>query len=306
MPTYLELYANQNQVQIQHLALLNMQMQQQRQAAAFQANISQALFETERAARRVQATLRHDLFAAAVVAQGWGRRIHGVHAGLFHDVQSKHAWTNACAALDGAVRAARNDGRLAANLEGYFNRTDRHDALVRAVQGAGGNAQDPHGSVQAAEENAKRAASDLPMYGFGVAGVAFLGGLLVDGGLGALGFVAVIGTGIWWFSMHNERQRRLRVAAGIKHAVSEFVAFQESPDGGGWLRDAWTQHPLIFNEPPPEEPQAPSSQGGGSQTYVERKLVERQVVVVRCKFCKQLAPVDLPTCEHCGAPGFGS
>ena len=57
MPTYFELTAQQNQVQIQQLSLLNMQVRQQQQAAAFQANISQALFETE----KVLYELRYEL-----------------------------------------------------------------------------------------------------------------------------------------------------------------------------------------------------------------------------------------------------
>lgn len=35
---------------------------------------------------------------------------------------------------------------------------------------------------------------------------------------------------------------------------------------------------------------------------VEReKVIERQVVVTRCGFCKKLTPVDLTACENCGA-----
>jgi len=34
---------------------------------------------------------------------------------------------------------------------------------------------------------------------------------------------------------------------------------------------------------------------------VER-IIERQVVVTRCRFCAYLTPVDLDVCRHCGAP----
>lgn len=35
---------------------------------------------------------------------------------------------------------------------------------------------------------------------------------------------------------------------------------------------------------------------------VEReKVIERQVIVTRCGFCKKLTPVDLTACENCGA-----
>jgi hypothetical protein len=33
-------------------------------------------------------------------------------------------------------------------------------------------------------------------------------------------------------------------------------------------------------------------------------VVERQVVVTRCKFCRGHTPLDAPTCHHCGAAGF--
>lgn len=36
------------------------------------------------------------------------------------------------------------------------------------------------------------------------------------------------------------------------------------------------------------------------EKHVER-IVERQVVVMRCRFCKKLTPVDLTACESCGA-----
>ncbi|MFO0549675.1 MAG: hypothetical protein U0271_14885 [Polyangiaceae bacterium] len=63
--------------------------------------------------------------------------------------------------------------------------------------------------------------------------------------------------------------------------------------------------PSLFYEPA-AEPSGPSSAPGSAQVYVERKLVERQIVVVRCRFCQQLTPVDRKECEHCGSPGFGS
>ena len=34
---------------------------------------------------------------------------------------------------------------------------------------------------------------------------------------------------------------------------------------------------------------------------VEKVIVERQVVVTRCRYCKELTPVDLTECKSCGA-----
>ena len=37
---------------------------------------------------------------------------------------------------------------------------------------------------------------------------------------------------------------------------------------------------------------------------IQRELVERQIVVVRCRFCKRLVPVDASQCGECGAGNF--
>jgi len=38
------------------------------------------------------------------------------------------------------------------------------------------------------------------------------------------------------------------------------------------------------------------------ERHVEReKIIERQIVVTHCKFCKELTPVDLSECKSCGA-----
>lgn len=38
------------------------------------------------------------------------------------------------------------------------------------------------------------------------------------------------------------------------------------------------------------------------ERHVEReKIIERQVVVMHCRFCKELTPVDLSDCKSCGA-----
>jgi hypothetical protein len=46
----------------------------------------------------------------------------------------------------------------------------------------------------------------------------------------------------------------------------------------------------------------PSSQGYPPPPSTH--VVERQVVVARCKFCRAHTPVDAPMCQHCGAGAF--
>lgn len=36
----------------------------------------------------------------------------------------------------------------------------------------------------------------------------------------------------------------------------------------------------------------------------DARVIERQVLVARCKFCQQITPVDLEACSHCGAAKF--
>jgi len=50
-------------------------------------------------------------------------------------------------------------------------------------------------------------------------------------------------------------------------------------------------------------PPAPQPSGASTQPVAE-KVVERQVLVARCKFCKELTPVDLEACKNCGGKGW--
>ncbi|MEO7593716.1 MAG: hypothetical protein ABI134_21045 [Byssovorax sp.] len=38
-----------------------------------------------------------------------------------------------------------------------------------------------------------------------------------------------------------------------------------------------------------------------SPVVVSERVVERQVVVTRCRYCKELTPIDLVECKSCGA-----
>lgn len=49
----------------------------------------------------------------------------------------------------------------------------------------------------------------------------------------------------------------------------------------------------------PQTPAAPSP------PVVQREIIERQILVMRCKFCDALTPVDLSDCRSCGAQTGG-
>src|SRR5688500_12424792 len=121
------------------LALLNHQMGQQQQAVAWQANLHHALHETEQMARRAGSTLRHDPFAATVLARTWLQRVNGLGAGHFHDFSAKRIWADSWASLDATARAGANDGRVAQDVDAYMQRMK----ALADYQGGMGGAEPP-------------------------------------------------------------------------------------------------------------------------------------------------------------------
>ncbi len=290
-------------VQAAHLAMMNYQMHQQHQMAAWQANLQQALHETEQTARRVYNTMQPDPFAAAAIAGSWLQRVQGLHVSQFHDLQAKRAWSEAYGLLDGAVRAARNDSRGAQELDSYLRLMDTMGRYQSHFSG------DPDHYVAQLNAGHDRIGKGWIWLG----AVAFLALLAVlvfatggkDRGTGFIWLVlAVIPLYLYWQTQRQLSRSADFVIAG-QRVCTDYKAFMADPAAGGWLQTMWSQHPALFQEPIPTGPVS-SGRVSSSHVHVERKLVERQIVVVRCKFCKQLSPVDLPTCEHCGSPGFGS
>ena len=61
--------------------------------------------------------------------------------------------------------------------------------------------------------------------------------------------------------------------------------------------------------PPPPSPQASAPADpqlrvvitSGEAAHVQREVIERQIIVMRCKYCNELIPVDMSRCKHCGA-----
>jgi hypothetical protein len=53
-----------------------------------------------------------------------------------------------------------------------------------------------------------------------------------------------------------------------------------------------------------ERPKVEQAAHGHGPLVIERereRVVERQVLVQRCRFCQKLTPVDLSACKECGA-----
>lgn len=307
-----------SQQQLWQLAQVNQQLAQQQQAASFQANINQALFETENAARRVAATMAQDPLAAAVLAHEWFPRIRGIEVHMFTDVASKRAWAEAHGTLGGAARRGDSEPGLRDAVHRYLQATAQWQRL-RAPLG-----QDPdwfvgdaRGRLRYAQGQVDAKARSLKIVGAVAGGLFLLFVIAVAAGasistfvfLLLFGAVVVGGIVLQGYLNMSKLLRAARNACGnAERMFDDHGRFMADPHHGGFLQKIWHEHPFLFQAPIPDpSQQGPSSTGAAVvQTYVERQLVERQVVVTRCKFCKQHTPVDGPTCSHCGAPGFGS
>lgn len=280
----------------------------QEQHAAYQAGLHQALFDTEQTARRVANTVPQDTFAAAIVAHFWLQKVAGIDVTSFGDITQKRAWAAASDTLRAAVEKGRVEcgeriGRYLAGLEEwrhlYSFVGDNPGPRIAGLQQLAAAAE------KARQLNWLRAKiggamvlGSLPVgviFGFGSADMgAGVFVLLLLGGcvLGAISLFAQSG-------LKTEAARAAHVANVAAGQVAALDAFIADPQLGGFLSQCWEHHPLLFKEPIPDGP--PASQGPASvQMYVDRQVVERQVVVTRCRYCQQMTPVDAMACTNCG------
>lgn len=317
----------QTTTQLAHLSQLqelNSHFQAQQRAAAFQANLGQALFETERMARRVALTLPQDAFAASVLSYDWLSYIEGINAAHFIEVEHKRAWADAHETLTSAYRKGQFDPEVAPLLTPYFQNRARLHEILHWVEG------DPNAFFAAAQHRyalatrGKEPATYAVKYAGIATGTLFLTSLVFGlanspGGSSfffLLGLIAAFYTFLKLISSASAksslRNARERYEADCR-IIEAYSSFMRDPNAGGFLQKMWEKHPLLFNEPIPTGPtphpveprRRDSHQGSSVQSFVERRIVERQIVVTRCRFCQQMTPVDLAACQGCGAPGFG-
>jgi hypothetical protein len=57
----------------------------------------------------------------------------------------------------------------------------------------------------------------------------------------------------------------------------------------------------VASPPSPKPVERGGTTGGAVNVIREREIIERQVLVMRCPYCKELTPVDLSDCRSCGA-----
>jgi hypothetical protein len=305
-----------SQQQLWQLAQVNSQLHAQQAAAAFQANLGQALFETERMAKRVAATVPQDLFAAAILSHSWLKRIVGLRPELFSDVASKRSWADAYQTLTSTEQRGQMEPSTALAVNQYFRCMDEWNRF-RAKLGENPDTFAAHAAADAqrAAHRVDGATKKLIIGCGGSIALVLLAIILSTVGSSASGLVwliAICGAIASYFFVKEymdagaSNQRFQAAAQEAERILAQYKAFQSDPNGGVFLEHAWREHPLLFQEPIPDATHAHHGAPGVVQTFVERRLVERQIVVTRCKFCQQMTPVDGPSCQHCGAPAFAS
>lgn len=302
--------------QLSQLADLNAHLRAQQQAEALQANLGQALFETERMAKRVSLTLTQDPFAAAILSYDWLKLVEGIRPELFNAIEHKRAWSDSHDVLANIYRRVELDPVLAGQVGRYLQyRGSVSDGLFEL-----GNepraylAQATHRASVAVQGRTKLE-RQARYAGMGAGALAFL--WLVSSlsdAAGFFGFLFVVGIGYLVLKLSALGQAKaaahqsLERLAYATQRVEAFEAFMHDANAGGFVQKAWQEHPLLFNEPIPQAPGVSDDHRASAlpvQTFVERQVVERQVVVTRCRFCNQMTPVDRPECQRCGAPGYG-
>lgn len=282
-----------------HVAFLNWQLAHQQQLAAIHGHYQHILHETEQAALRAHATAPHDAMAAAVISRMQLDRIgNRIDASVFPDFISKRAWADAVTTMTRLARPTQPGAAL--EVDHYF---ERMNTLLGFQQHMGG---EPGPYLQRIRGIFERTSTGLGLLIVG--GLCFVGGIATaiggNGPLTALLVMIGLGFGAKCLLERSERARRLGEFHAAQAYVARFESFMSDPNGGGWLQAAWSRHRYLFETPPPELPQ--SSHSSAPIIQIERIEKQVQIVVIRCKYCSKLTPVDRATCEHCGAAGYGS
>jgi hypothetical protein len=303
-----------NAAQVQQLAHLNAQLAQQQQAQRFQANLGQTVFETERMAKRVTATAAQDIFAAGILAWTWLETVAWVNPDMLTDFQAKRAFGDSTDALRGAWARLQADRNWFGPAKHYLDAMTAWRALTAPFggdpAGAVQSAHATHREVDAHNRSAKKRAKVSAIVCAGFLLLMFVGGVAEVPALTGLGTLFMFGSlvisGGSLLSIDSRKVQAARQRAEeFTAAFDRLQAFIADPNGGPWLDQALRRHPLLVSEPIPSPPSSASAPAQ-MHTVEKHSLVERQIVVVRCRFCKQLTPVDGATCKNCGAPGFGS
>jgi hypothetical protein len=312
--------------QLSELQSIHAQFQAQHNAQRQQALLADMLFRTEQRARQLSVLASQDPLVAAIAAEEWLGSVRFVSADLFLQVEHKRSWAGAvsrlqalCAPLDdpgaralaGQVRAAGEEARRLHQELGGANPEPRlasanHEHAVLAQQ------RDRAGKLAAA---LGAASIGLPFVLFvgsaiasGIAQAASKKTVDVDSGcigtLCFLSFLLLAGAAAYQVASWSEGRAKARRAEEnlrrVRYGAECLRAFIADPNRGGVLNRFHAEHPAYGRPLPNVDDLAAMPPAGPVSSHV----IERQTVVVRCKFCRALTPVDAGVCQYCGAGHF--
>lgn len=311
--------------QLGEMQHLNAQFQAQHDHARRQALLTDMLFRTEQRAKQLSIVAEKDPLVAAMLAEEWLASVGQVTPELFVQLEHKRTWTAATGRLhavsgplqDPAARAlvqqVRGAGEEARRIQQGFGGANPEQRLaVLQHERAGHDARATKSTRLAMILGAVAVALPIALLIFGaIAAAALPSGkhatVGVDfGAIGAFAFLIFIGCGgasayniASWSDARAKSGRLEGDLRAVSGAVAQMQAFSADPNRGGVLTRFYAEHPAYGWPLPAVDDAAPLS-----AAVVSTHVVERQIVMVRCKFCQALTPVDGATCRHCGAGGF--
>lgn len=285
---------------------IQLQLEQQRVQQQHQALLQQVLFETDRAARDISGLAMRDSFAAAIHSRMRLDAVQGIDASHFQAFEHKKVWSDSIGALSRCWRDVEQNPHARDLATRFLAAAQQMNVWQRALgPQPDQRLQQLHQLDVGARQDAKKAKSFL-LGAVGALGASILMTIILSaatdaGGCGGpfiVGSIIAIVVFLQKFMDANNRERKAQLDyEAYRSDTEQFGAFMQNPHGGRLLEEIATKHPAVLGFDPSQNP-PPSS---GSSSVVERHVVERQVVVTRCRYCGALTPVDLAGCQNCGA-----
>jgi hypothetical protein len=312
--------------QLSEIHNLNAQFQAQQSAHHRQAALADMLFQTERRARQLSVVAGVDALVAAICADEWFTSIQSVTPEMFVQLEHKRIWASSFArvqALRGPLSnpAARNmvhQVRSAAADIGQIYRDLKYSASPEVMVSA---LRQEHDALAVRRDRTKRLALvmglGVPVFPIVFTIVAAILAGIVKGASGnryeidsgCIGTIATVAALVLfagaifnftaWNDAREKMSRRTNELLAMENAMGRLNAFYADPNRGGVLSRFYVEHP-VYGHPLPNVDDMPPVSVMPASSHV----IERQTVVVRCKYCQNLTPVDSHACRTCGAAGF--
>jgi hypothetical protein len=301
--------------QLSELHHVHAALAQQHNAHQRQALLADVLFHTERRAKQLSIVSGQDKLVAAMLAEDWVASVHYVSADAFFQVEHKRGWAASVGRLQN-LTATLGDPKareVANQLRAAFG-------TLRDLQKAlGGDPERVRAELQqqrsTAERNKGRSLLFISAFPGGIlllilmalvvavaaggdkdaaGATSCIGTLLLFGGLG-LSVYGVAG----WFEARAKVRRAQEDMSRLDETLGRMHAFAAHPQGGQFIDWFYREHPSYGYPLPNVDDMGPLSGSPSSP-----QIIERQTVVIRCRYCRSMTPVDGPNCRNCGAGSF--